>query len=150
ADPDGRLALGDEEIPEHPAGEAPDPFEVTSGQRVSFRGLIEALGRVLPDRFEEPKPSTRGSWNPRQERAFDELLEEVDDLTARELVVRDGVFSRVPGEASSEDSEASEHDPLIEVEEVVAPVEGCSQGALARGCGSFAARKDAELVSQAV
>src|SRR5262245_58435642 len=46
ADPDGRLALGDVEIPERLAGEAPDPFEVTSGQRVSFPCLIEALGGV--------------------------------------------------------------------------------------------------------
>src|SRR5262245_16966790 len=106
ADAHGRFALCDEELQERLAGEPLDPIEVTSRQRVSFRCLIEALGGVLTDGFEEPKTSTRTCGNPRQERAFDELLEEIDDPPTRDLVVSDDVLSRVWGEAPSEDSQA--------------------------------------------
>jgi hypothetical protein len=52
------------------------------------------------------------------------------------------VLGCVRSKAAGEDPEAPENDPLLLIEEVVAPVESGSEGALALGCGSRAANKD--------
>src|SRR5262249_47414403 len=115
ANADGRVVLREEELQERLAGEAPNPVEVTLGQRVPFPGLTESLGCVLTDGFEEPKTSTRTSWNSGQERTFDELFEEIDDPSRRDLVIGDDVLSRVGRKAPGEDGQASEHGPFVAV-----------------------------------
>src|SRR5262249_7641419 len=147
---DSRFVLLDEELRERLAREAPDPVEVTLGNGIPFAGLIESLGGVLPDRFEEPKTSTRTSGNACQERAFHERLEEIDHTSAKDAVTGDDVLSRVRPKPPGEDSQASEHDLLVLIEEVIAPIECRSQGALALGRCSLAASKDRELVIEPV
>src|SRR5262249_8185673 len=133
-----------------PARELTDPFQVTAGQRVAFLGLTESLGGVLTDGFEEPKTSTRTSRNPRQDRAFDELFEEVDHPTTRDPVVSDDGFSGVDAKTSGEDPHPSEHAPFVVVEEAVAPVERGSQGAMTLGRCSPASSEDRELFVEPV
>src|SRR5262249_14228089 len=113
-------------------------------------GLSQSLGGVLSDGFEEPKTSARTVGNHRQERAFDELLEEIDDSRTAELVVGDDLFSCIGGKASGEDSQTSEHGPFVVVKEGVAPV-GCgAEGPLTHGRCSRAANKDSELVVEPI
>jgi hypothetical protein len=132
------------------AREVLDPFQVTTGHRVAFPGLTQPLCCILTDRFEETKTNTRTTGNTRQERTFDEPFEEIDDPSARDLGVGDDVFSGVRGKACGEDPQASEDDPFVHVEKVVATVERRSQGALALGRGARAMRKDSELIVEPI
>ena len=81
---------------------------------------LEPLGRVLPDRLEHPETLPL----PAEQALVDQRLERVDVGVA-------DLLGRLERAAAAEDRQAFEQEPLLFVEEVVAPFDRRPQGLLA-------------------
>jgi len=105
---------------------------------MTFPALLELLGRVLPDRLQHPEPI----FLPAQQALVDERLERVQVRFA-------DVLCGLEGAAAAEDRAALEQEPLVLVEEVVAPPDRRPQRLLA-GVDSAAGLQQVEPLREPV
>ena len=128
-------------------GERERPTRMPIREHRPLAGLVEALTRVHANRLQQTITAPASRLPDGDERLLREAREEVGDPGSLEIVVgRADFLGRLELEAAREDREPAEEDPLVRLEEIVAPLERRAQRLLARRAGKASRTKKTEPV----
>ena len=131
-------------------GQVERPLRVTVGEGPGFPRVVELLPGVEPNGLEQPVAPRVGDVAPGHERLLHEPDEDVDDLGALEPVAGADGLDRSELEPAGEHRQAAEKQPLVGLEQVVAPLERRLEGLLAGRRGVAPGAQHAEAVVQSL
>src|SRR5215471_9643421 len=103
------------------------PFHVAAMQRVALTSLAQFLARIFTNGLKQGVSRCAVALLHRDKRLIYQTRENIQHPAAIESIVGANPFYGLESKATSEDGEAMKQDALVHEEQVVAPVNHCSQ-----------------------
>jgi hypothetical protein len=118
--------------------------------RVTLTTPIETLAGVVGERLQHAESRLTAGVVGNDERLVDQSVEQVLDVRGRDVAICADAARRANGRSVGEDGQPLEHDSLVFVEQLIAPIGDCSKIAMMRLHRSRPFAQELESVRQAI